>query len=375
MSADRKDQAQPVAREESDWISRRDIPLIEGALKPAAYVARAYLVQRETGQYPGWARKGEDGNWLFDRAYIVSDGRKNQKTIGISEAADQVGTSRRTIQTWFDEGLLQASEEDRAAGESRQIDRDAFLKALPELKMRLGGAIVETVTPSIPPAQIDEDTLSKADRRSIAALRKRLAEARTRREAVLKEVRQAEKATSAQRTLSARMATRIEKLQKQFRERMQALEKTQSYVERKQAAELERVRHLSEKVQDMLAREAELSKVLDERIASSKRRQAEALSRRLESARRPAGFPGSSQGPALDRLRAASQRFGTDAGSEISPAHRQKAERIAEALMDEVDAGTRDRIDAAILFNSLAEQNHIPSDVRIAVTRDYFSRG
>lgn len=121
------------------WIGRRGIGKIEGALKASAYVGRAYKrAQHQDGQPPPWARKLRNGRWLFDIEYIEADARRNLATIGISEAASLLGASRRTIQTWADEGILPLEgKAERERGDPRRILREAFMRTLPELGKRL----------------------------------------------------------------------------------------------------------------------------------------------------------------------------------------------------------------------------------------------
>ncbi|MDA0578639.1 MAG: hypothetical protein O3B24_11135, partial [Verrucomicrobia bacterium] len=97
------------------WVGRRDVPRIPGTLRPSAYVARAYLHQKEHGgQPPEWAQKRAGGQWLFLRDYLEEDGRQNLAAIGISEAARMLGASRRAVQTWVDDGRIPTLQEARA---------------------------------------------------------------------------------------------------------------------------------------------------------------------------------------------------------------------------------------------------------------------
>ncbi len=121
------------------WIGRSEIPAIEGALEPSAYVARAYLEARDRGgETPAWARKQPNGQWLFDIEYIRNDAQVNLRTIGIGEAAAMLGATRRAVQTWVDQGVIAASGgADHTSGERRRILRTEFMRALPQLKKRL----------------------------------------------------------------------------------------------------------------------------------------------------------------------------------------------------------------------------------------------
>ena len=126
----------PVSEE---WIGHREIRDIEGSLKPSAYVGRAYRYSQDNGgQLPEWARKQDNGRWQFHRAHIEADAGSNLKSLGIDEAAHLLGTTKRTVQTWCDEGIISAaSTVPRAKGESRRIVRDQFMKELPSLRRRL----------------------------------------------------------------------------------------------------------------------------------------------------------------------------------------------------------------------------------------------
>lgn len=122
-----------------DWLTRRQVKRIKGALKPAAYVQRAYQwTRKQGGALPEWARKTADGSWLFQREYIRRDARINQNTLGVTEAARMLNTSRRTIQNWIDEGVLPADESPlTTAGKGRRILREEFFAMLPALRERL----------------------------------------------------------------------------------------------------------------------------------------------------------------------------------------------------------------------------------------------
>jgi excisionase family DNA binding protein len=90
------------------------------------------------GGPPDWACKDENGQWLFDRDYILSDARTNRLSISVSEAARLLGATRRAVQNWVDEGLIPTlGAGKRREGESRHIDKTEFTRKLPELKKRL----------------------------------------------------------------------------------------------------------------------------------------------------------------------------------------------------------------------------------------------
>ena len=54
-----------TAKNDKSWLGRKEVAAIEGALKPGAYVQRAYLHLREQGgALPVWARKQENETTL-----------------------------------------------------------------------------------------------------------------------------------------------------------------------------------------------------------------------------------------------------------------------------------------------------------------------
>jgi excisionase family DNA binding protein len=124
--------------ETTRWISRKEIEAIAGALKPSAYVARAYKHTRQNGVFPDWAKKLGDDKWLFLTEYIRADAKKNTETMSVHEAAEALGATRRAVQIWVDQGEISSIEgSDRDHGGERRIVRETFMMALPRLKKRL----------------------------------------------------------------------------------------------------------------------------------------------------------------------------------------------------------------------------------------------
>jgi hypothetical protein len=122
----------------TDWICRREIESIPGALKPGAYVARAYkYTQQNNGAFPAWARKLGNDQWLFNGDYIRADAKRNTETMSVHEAALMLGATRRAIQIWVDQGDIQVETGGRGKGEERRIVRDAFVRELSRLRKRL----------------------------------------------------------------------------------------------------------------------------------------------------------------------------------------------------------------------------------------------
>ena len=304
------------------WLDRHAISQQRGALKPSAYVARAYNFEKAHGRLPEWARKIDGGKWLFAEAYISEDAALQIETMGISDAAALVGTSRRTIQTWVDEGLLETAGENRQTGESRRVNRAALMRA------------------------------------------------QKRRADVLKDVRTAQRAADGQQGAITRSASRIEKLRRQFEARLRDLEKVCSYAKKKQATESARAQKLVKKAEAIAELETELSQAIEVEAASQKRLQAQALARRLDEARLP-----SATGPAdVGRVQRAAKQVSESHGSRNSDALFDAAVTMAAALSIKVEAGQCDRIDAAIRFYNQATAQGIPNDIIVDVTQSHFAR-
>jgi len=187
IKPDGKTRNAPVER----WIGRREIASIEGALKAAAYVQRAYLYSRDHGgDQPPWARKTEQGRWLFDPDYIEADAADNLRTITVGDAARLAGATRRTIQNWIDEGDIAILGGRHVRGRDRRILKEAFLAKLDVLKTRLetpavigqklqrGKPVPDAVLRRVSPARKPESKLQAAKILSAAALEAQLAAAR-----------------------------------------------------------------------------------------------------------------------------------------------------------------------------------------------------
>jgi excisionase family DNA binding protein len=125
--------------ETTEWIGRREIETIAGALKPSAYVARAYKYTNQNGgAFPDWARKLNDDKWLFRAEYIREDAKKNTETMSVHEAAEVLGATRRAVQLWVDQGEIPAlGGNNRDQGGERRIIRETFMRELPRLRKRL----------------------------------------------------------------------------------------------------------------------------------------------------------------------------------------------------------------------------------------------
>jgi len=130
--------------EKGEWIGRRDVEAIKGALKPSAYVARAYKYSLQNhGIPPDWAKKLDNSHWLFLESYIHADAKKNLESISVHDAAQMLGATRRAIQDWADQGVIPVlGGENREKGEERRIPREAFIREIPQLRKRLETAAV-----------------------------------------------------------------------------------------------------------------------------------------------------------------------------------------------------------------------------------------
>ena len=177
----------PVER----WLGRQETAAVEGALKPAAYVQRAYLYSREHGgRTPPWAHKTEQGRWLFDPGYIRADAVNNLRTLSVGEAARLVGATRRAVQNWIDEGDIAILGGPHIKGRDRRVLKEPFLAKLDALKTRLetpavigqklqqGRPIAEAVLKRVPPTRKPESKLQAAKIMSAAGLEARLSAAR-----------------------------------------------------------------------------------------------------------------------------------------------------------------------------------------------------
>ncbi len=124
---------------ERQWINAREIKNVDGALKPSAYIGRAYRYGKDhENVLPEWASKTDACQWRFARSYVEESARENLETLGIHEAAELLGASRKAVQNWVDEGLIPMAHADsHEKGTTRRIDRFGFEKLVPELKKRL----------------------------------------------------------------------------------------------------------------------------------------------------------------------------------------------------------------------------------------------
>ena len=345
-----------------DWIGRSNIATIEYALKPGAYVARAYHFQKKHGELPDWARKGDGGQWLFRRRYIEGDAWENAHTISVSDAARMIGATRRAVQTWVDEGIVVSLDSDREEGKTRRIDRDAFERDLPRLKARLRSRATEA---SDSPAASPAINSTQVDR-----LKRELESAGLARKAA--ERQQARASHDLEREEEARkdLAAARRDVKRDLGGRLRSLERKLERAEEHRAAAAKRAREQACRLEEASRKEAELARAVEEAELM--------LSRALaEEADRTTG-QGAARGGDDERLRSAAfvaERFRRARSERLeADEKRREGKQIAERIAADVDAGTMERVDAAILFNDVAGRAGIPDDIRIELMRDYFRK-
>lgn len=289
----------PAPMESRTWIGRREIERIRGALKPSAYVGRAYLYQKEHGGLPpAWARKQPNGRWLFDEATVAADARENLGTIGITEAARLLGATRRAVQTWVDEGRILTLTGDRPKGEPRRIPREPFLAQVPDLQLRLRAPAPVGSTPPRPDADASpgaaplaanlrrnlEDQAARDEARLAEAMANRLRDAERKRQEVAGQRRDAEMRLK-QLTREERQAEEQEaRLRAGFAVRLaKARDDTRSADRRRNEAKREAARVAR---QEQLATEHEfkLRETLQQRLADWRRRSATAIATQVQEA-------------------------------------------------------------------------------------------
>ncbi len=378
-----------------NWIGHREIAAIPGALKPSAYVARAYLHRQTQGHMPPWAMKAANGRWQFDAAYIRSDAAENRATIGVSEAARLLGVTRRAVQTWVDEGRLPSVADARAKGQNRRIPRTDILAlaaaraaersapASPAAPPAPTPAASDSPQPSdVPPAVIArlKQDAAAAEQRLAADLDRQRRELEALRSQLAEERRQAERQLRALQQAERRARERESRLRDGYRER---LDKAHA-----DTREMDRLRALAERNAARTARAERQADVrvqrLHERLGAQledwRQRSAALIARQLRDARRAwqTAPPPPAPDPAAARRSAEAVvhqlHTARDTRQRQDSRERTDAEGLAQRVKAEMARQGWDRYDAAIRFNQLAERANISDDVRIAVMRDYFSK-
>jgi excisionase family DNA binding protein len=394
------------------WITSGEIKNVEGAHKPGAYVARAYAFQKShQGTHPPWAKKSPNGNWCFDEAYIARCAHDNIDYIGISEAARLLGVTRRTVQTWADENIIPGGE--HAPGEERRILRGPFTKAIPELKRRLETAPVVgyRVKHGLP---VESEVLQKLDLARRDRDQQRAPHLRTRAKrdvAPVPKPRIERKATGKEAQLAVRMNQKLEAAERKLnriRQRKATLERELSQHTEAEGSESERRLALQSEFESQMAASERLSQKLDSHRQRSEQKLDRASRVELEASAKVDALR-KAVSDQVDNYRrknagtiAKQLREARDATETKPPAEAQRVKRSAEAvaerlrrahdacarnsalereavqlatdISDDMPDGNIDRIDGAILFNDIAERRGIPSDIRIKITRQFFSR-
>lgn len=373
------------------WIGHKTIAGIPGALKPSAYVARAYHHQQEHGAPPPWARKLESGRWLFDARYVQADAALNNATVGVSEAARQLGVTRRAVQTWVDEGRLPTTLDRHEKGAVRRIDRAAFLRLLPDLRARLQEGI-RGRTPAVPPAtsaapvvlteaerlrrQLQEEAEAE-ERRLTAEFDRRQHELDEAHRTLARDRQKAERRLQALAQAEQRARAREAKLRHGYQSRLEQAHQ--------QTREMDRLRASAEREAQRTARreahvEAQASRLLNrfkQQLESWRQRSAELIARQLQDARqawqKPTPGPGQQDAARRSAAAVASQLHRARDQAQAQRLARTQAIEIADTLKAEIASGSLDRYDAAIRFHTLTEQKQIPEEIRVEVMRRYFS--
>lgn len=297
-----------------EWIGTQKIKDIEGALKPSAYVARAYRqAQKNDGRPPKWARKLGNGRWVFDIEYIKTDAKENLESISVSDAARVLGVTRRAVQTWVDEGEIPVVDGYRKGkGESRRILREEFMRNLPRLRMRLETpAVVGYKRKHGKPLSKDLIDRIEAERVVRQAAAKETDRARRREER--KALRAVKLKAGRGKTAAAVEARLKEAREGRLKEESQAGLKAAAQVQLKKA------------------REAELRKTREKAAA--------AVEAQLKEAK-----------------------------------WEKHAAGIAERIIDDMFDNELSRVNAMILFNQIAVSHGIPSDIMMKVRKKFFGK-
>lgn len=353
-----------------NWIGPDEIRAIAGALKPAAYVARAYLhCQEHAGKPPAWANKLPNGRWLFDRSYVESDAADHVAFVGISEAAAIAGVSRRTIQNWIDEGAIPVEGGERSSGAPRRIRRDEFLRLYPTLVDRRPRAapLPSPAGENTPPELLhafqtlnSARALQRRSRQSHSLASQRIRSLASREHDLAREVA----------SLKRDFDSRLRKLESQLSAAQRQREAAESSARKAAAEESSSVDNInriialvSRKLRDLGRKSpqkhppappakqpapAAEARSAPAREASARREKAESLARRLQTAKE-------------ERART------------TSAAH-QLAGRIASRILQDVDDGKLPRSDVSRYYQALCERNQIPPEIRKEAFRDAASR-
>lgn len=384
------------------WMARSRIASIEGALKASAYVARAYNhAKAHDGKLPAWAGKLPNGRWVFDSAYIEADAESNRLTIGVSEAARRVGATRRAIQTWIDEGVVETIEQaERTKGEPRRILREPFERALPRLRKRLETAAVVGYRKrhgiAVPDAVAQRVEAERQRRQE--AKRKREQEARDRRrerererrkavlESELTTVHEAHRKVEEERQqaqLEAELKRSVEEqaiaTEKELRRRLREAEKAAKRATRERKAAIREAARTAREERQTAASEQGLAAGLGKLVQEAKKRHAEAVEARLEAAsnkrrREVVAAERASRSPAEGEQNRKARSAAAAAAKFETARLERHATSIAERIANDMFDDRINRHEALVMFNEIAEKDGIPDTVKLKVRKQFFGR-
>jgi excisionase family DNA binding protein len=376
---------------DTHWVPNSAIAEIPGALKPSAYVARAYHHLQHHREPPPWARKLPNGHWLFDEAYVKADAALNATTLGVSEAAKLLGVTRRAVQTWVDEGRIPSLRDQRQKGEIRRIPRDEFVRLIPSLQVRLPAeARTAPATASAPPASPDElrqrlEAEAAAEERrlanhveqelqELAATRERLTRER---DAVGRRLQELERA-------ELRARERATRLRAGYQQRLDDARHQAQEADRQRAAAAREAQRMAREQERLATRANQLQNRMVSQIDAWRRRSAAAIAAQIrEAARLWNRPPAPPTAPTSPPAHEAARRSAAAVASQL---HRARDERqrlgdaetraiqLADHWRAEIAAGRVDRYDAAIRFHQDSEPLNIPDDIRIDIMKRYFSK-
>ena len=352
-----------------EWINVQEIAKIDGALKAAAYVARAYrYAQDHGGQPPAWARKLENGRWQFALEYIREDAAAHSRTLSVADAAKMVGVTRRTVQAWVDKGEVPLLGGGRQRGETRQILKAPFLRLVPQLMKRLETpAVIGYRTrhgKPVPQQALERLAAEKAARETDAVKR------RARRI----QAHDDPTAVAAPENIQARL------------QNLESLLTTSVRATSLAAREARRARSTEERLKDIVIRaqtelraarqalwratHARRDAVRNQDLKAAAERSIAAEESGLKAAAQAAKREAREKGVAeLEaQLRAAKETQKKEAALE------EKARSIAQRIADDMFDNKIARPDALALFNKAAEERGIPPEVRDRVRKEVLGR-
>jgi len=389
-----------MVKADAKWMPRSEIASIEGALKASAYVARAYNhAKTHRGKLPPWADKLPNGRWVFDRTYILADAKNNRLTIGVSEAARMVGATRRAVQTWIDEGIIETYEQtQRTRGEPRRILREPFERALPRLRKRLetaavvgykkkhGIAVPDEVTRRV---EAEREKKREAKQRQHRKKRKRQKDRdQERRKATLKAELSAtqnahreleEKRQKAE--LDADLKRNVEEqaiaTEKELRRRLREAERAAKRATQERKAAVQAAARTAQEERRTAASERGLAAGLARLVQDARRRRAEAVEARLEAARDEHRKEAEKQArttPSKDSREKKSKSAAAAAAKFESARLERHAISVAERIANDMFDDRINRHEAVVIFNEIAEREGIPDSVKVKVRKQYFGR-